>query len=107
MQNAQRRNNSIFFINNVAKLAQFEDLLKKKERNEVSILTLLVHQSKEICHTINHSVPMVVRSDQTLATNLANQIKKNTLALAGVKIKERSLTNVWLKKMTQILLWFA
>ncbi|XXG77564.1 hypothetical protein AAC387_Pa08g1695 [Persea americana] len=62
-----------FSINNVAELAQFKDLLKKEEKNEVDILTLLVHQPEEMDHAINPSIPMLVRrSGQALATDLAN-----------------------------------
>ena len=43
------------------KLAQFKDLLKKKEKNDVDILTLPIHHPEEVDSIINHSIPMVVR----------------------------------------------
>ena len=48
-------------VNDVAELTQFKDLLKKKGRNEVGILTLLVHHLEEVASITNHSIPMVVK----------------------------------------------
>lgn len=68
-------------INNAADLIQFKNFVKRKEKSEVDILALPVHQPEGMGHTINHFVPIVVRrSDQMLATSLASQIKKKALA---------------------------
>ncbi|XXG48054.1 hypothetical protein AAC387_Pa02g2594 [Persea americana] len=48
-----------FPINNVAEFAQFENLLKKKEKNEVDMLTLPVHHPEEVDPIIDCSVSMV------------------------------------------------